>query len=526
MTAVASVAVVLATGTSAPVAAPDVVWEAEVLEDARVAQAVPTGALGKPTSAESSPAPALPPEIERAFRASPYAGGPASEARDDADVWGGLTGTEIGDAYGVGGLGLVGTGRGGGGTGEGTIGLGRGGMIGKGGGVGKLGKRGEVEEADGAYDGALQSNVLTVGTVDDNKDPAGYKKALGRMADARAALGVGDDAWSLGPPKHRHDARPSALDVALVIDTTGSMGDELEYLKVELRDIARQISKDFPGVDQRWGLVVYRDDGDAYVTRDFDFARIDEFVASLGRQEANGGGDQPEAMDAALVASEALGWRGGPETARMVFLVADAPSHEGAPARRFVEAVKQHREAGTAIFPIAGSGVAIQAEAQLRMAAKATGGQYIFLTDHSGVGGHHEAPQVEQYTVETLHAAMTRMIVQELGRPGPAPKSRPEPVAQREPTPVVEPAPAPVEPPKPVQPKPRPDLLYVDPPTPAPALVVARVEAASPGVWDELKERLAAHLLFASSMAILMFAALGLDVVLARRRRVRRFWTE
>ncbi|MEM6996408.1 MAG: alpha-2-macroglobulin family protein, partial [Myxococcota bacterium] len=43
---------------------------------------------------------------------------------DDEDVWGGLTGTEVGEAYGVGGLGLVGTGRGGGGTGVGTIGLG------------------------------------------------------------------------------------------------------------------------------------------------------------------------------------------------------------------------------------------------------------------------------------------------------------------------------------------------------------------------------------------------------------------
>ena len=42
----------------------------------------------------------------------------------DEDVWGGLTGNEIGEAYGVGGLGLIGTGRGGGGTGEGSIGLG------------------------------------------------------------------------------------------------------------------------------------------------------------------------------------------------------------------------------------------------------------------------------------------------------------------------------------------------------------------------------------------------------------------
>lgn len=55
---------------------------------------------------------------------------------DASDVLGGLVGNQIGEAYGVGGLGLVGTGSGGGGTGEGTIGLGNLGTIGKGGGGG------------------------------------------------------------------------------------------------------------------------------------------------------------------------------------------------------------------------------------------------------------------------------------------------------------------------------------------------------------------------------------------------------
>jgi TonB family protein len=55
---------------------------------------------------------------------------------DSVNVLGGLIGNEIGEAYGVGGLGLVGTGTGGGGTGEGTIGLGNFGTIGKGGGGG------------------------------------------------------------------------------------------------------------------------------------------------------------------------------------------------------------------------------------------------------------------------------------------------------------------------------------------------------------------------------------------------------
>ena len=69
------------------------------------------------------------------FLASPY-GGAFAVGNHDEDLWGGLTGTEVGESFGVGGLGLVGTGRGGGGGGEGTIGLGRVGTIGQGGGGG------------------------------------------------------------------------------------------------------------------------------------------------------------------------------------------------------------------------------------------------------------------------------------------------------------------------------------------------------------------------------------------------------
>jgi Ca-activated chloride channel family protein len=50
------------------------------------------------------------------YLASPY-GGAFAVGNDGGDVWGGVTGTEVGDAYGMGGLGLVGMGRGGGGGG-------------------------------------------------------------------------------------------------------------------------------------------------------------------------------------------------------------------------------------------------------------------------------------------------------------------------------------------------------------------------------------------------------------------------
>ncbi|WP_181197349.1 Ig-like domain-containing alpha-2-macroglobulin family protein [Enhygromyxa salina] len=70
---------------------------------------------------------------------------------DDGDLSDQLVGSEVGEAYGAGGLGLIGTGRGGGGTGEGTIGLGNTGLIGKGGGGGSgygLGSGGAPAEAE------------------------------------------------------------------------------------------------------------------------------------------------------------------------------------------------------------------------------------------------------------------------------------------------------------------------------------------------------------------------------------------
>ena len=78
-----------------------------------------------------------------------------------------------------------------------------------------------------------------------------------------------------------------------MIDTTGSMGDELEYIKAEVRSIARAVHNRFPQVDQRFALVVYRDEGDEYVTRRFDFAGLEEFRSDLRAQSAGGGGDRP-----------------------------------------------------------------------------------------------------------------------------------------------------------------------------------------------------------------------------------------
>jgi hypothetical protein len=204
----------------------------------------------------------------------------------------------------------------------------------------------------------------------------------------------------------------SALDLVFVVDCTGSMGDELEYLKVELKSIVEHIATQFPEVDQRYALVVYRDDGDQYVTRTFDFTEsLQAFRDELGKQASDGGGDYPEAVDKALADATELSW--SDQGVRMLFHVADAPPHDDKAALA-LDATQTLRERGVAIYPVASSGVADTAEFIMRTEAMLTGGQYVFLTDDSGVGNAHAEPHFPHYAVQTLKDVMIRMIASEL----------------------------------------------------------------------------------------------------------------
>ena len=210
-------------------------------------------------------------------------------------------------------------------------------------------------------------------------------------------------------------ALPTQLDLAFVVDATGSMGDELEYLKTEIDGIAAGVAERYPEVNQQYALIVYRDEGDLYVTRTFDFtADLAQFQSDLSDQQAGGGGDYPEAMHTALEAAEALTWR-QTNTARVLFLVADAPPHTDEPAQRALDSVLRLRADGIGIYPVASSGVADLAEFIMRAAALMTGGQYLFLTDDSGVGNPHAEPHIPCYHVERLDHVMIRMIASELG---------------------------------------------------------------------------------------------------------------
>ncbi len=123
-------------------------------------------------------------------------------------------------------------------------------------------------------------------------------------------------------------AKPT-VEVAFVLDTTGSMGGLLEGAKRKIWSIATSVVDTNPDADIRIGLVAYRDIGDEYVTRTFDLTTdIQDIYAHLLELKARGGGDWPESVNEALdVAVNKLQWTTGRDTKRIVFLVGDAPPH-------------------------------------------------------------------------------------------------------------------------------------------------------------------------------------------------------
>ena len=63
----------------------------------------------------------------------------------------------------------------------------------------------------------------------------------------------------------------SIVDVMYVVDATGSMGDEISYLKTELNDVLNRSLNELPGTTIRAASVFYRDRDDDYITREKNF---------------------------------------------------------------------------------------------------------------------------------------------------------------------------------------------------------------------------------------------------------------
>lgn len=173
--------------------------------------------------------------------------------------------------------------------------------------------------------------------------------------------------YPLPPITMTNDApKPSSLDFVFVIDTTGSMWDDIGAVKSSSVELVDTLFNDIP--DPRIAVIDYKDfpqvpyggSGD-YPHRLFlDFSsNRDQVVSAIQSLTVGGGGDTPEAVYSGLMAAferpqdhlgQALGaWRSGAK--KTVLLLGDAPPHDPEPVTGYTLQIVQDAAAAVGGTP-------------------------------------------------------------------------------------------------------------------------------------------------------------------------------
>ncbi len=206
------------------------------------------------------------------------------------------------------------------------------------------------------------------------------------------------------------------LDVLFLLDSTGSMDDEIQQIKTTLQSIAKRVSNLPANPDLRFGMVSYRDRDDTYITRLHDFdGNVERFQQTIRGVRANGGNDYPESLNQALhEAVNDASWR--ENAIRLIFLIADAPPHLDYPQDEdYAVEMARAREKGIKIFSVASSGLDQQGEYIFRQIAQQTMGNFLFILYRDGPQGKLDTPHsVEQFTVNNLDGLIVQLIEMEL----------------------------------------------------------------------------------------------------------------
>ena len=204
----------------------------------------------------------------------------------------------------------------------------------------------------------------------------------------------------------------NTADIAFVVDATGSMSDELQFLKQDLAYVIQTIENNNATLNVRTASVFYRDQQEEYLTIKSDFSsKISTTLDFIKEQSAHGGGDFPEAVHSGLkIGIDELSWSKVARS-RIAFLLLDAPPHY---ETEVVSEIKKHistaAKKGIKIIPIVASGINKETEFLMRHFAVVTNAQYVFITNDSGIGNSHIDPTAKQYTVKTLTQTLIDLI--------------------------------------------------------------------------------------------------------------------
>ena len=219
----------------------------------------------------------------------------------------------------------------------------------------------------------------------------------------------------------RNVPEPIEMDILFILDTTGSMGEEIHRLRTTIELIHLNLTSLSSRPDVRFGMVLYKDRGDEYITNVVPLtADLVAFQEALDLVKAGGGGDTPEDLQAALDDTiHYIDWN--TDGIRLCFIITDAPPHlDYAQTYTYADAARDARAMGIKLHSVGTGGLDLAGEYVLRQLSQYTGGKYIFLTyGESGesAGGtpgsvsHHTG---SNYQTDKLEAIIIRFAKEEL----------------------------------------------------------------------------------------------------------------
>lgn len=115
------------------------------------------------------------------------------------------------------------------------------------------------------------------------------------------------------------------VDLAFVVDTTGSMGSFIDEAKTSMVNILKSISSE-QNIDLAVGVVEYKDHCDTVVSKSYGITTdMEDAQKMIKRLYPGGGGDEPEAVFDGLNELSKMEWR--EYSKRVAVLVGDNPPH-------------------------------------------------------------------------------------------------------------------------------------------------------------------------------------------------------
>ena len=244
----------------------------------------------------------------------------------------------------------------------------------------------------------------------------------GTSAQAQFSLEANSGVVDLRLPAARALPLTRTIDVAFILDTTGSMSEEIQAVKSTVQKVTASL--DGSDVRVRIGMVAYKDRGDEYVTKVYPMTTaLGSFQSEVASIYASGGGDMPESVNEGIhVALNGLQWN--PDAiAQFAFLIGDAPPHlDYAQDFDYAADMKAAAHRGVQIFTVAASGMDDLGQVVWRQVAEYTNATNLFVLrggagpQSTGAGDPKSScgGTQTQYTSGQLDVLILRKIRQEL----------------------------------------------------------------------------------------------------------------